>query len=117
MSTTTVRETGPQYATIPNSNAVPVKAPSYLIQPHIIAGGSLVALCADLTIFEPEPREMVKNARKTYVRSLPPQQRNEWMGSGLVMEKGTPGARKERRTQRREGVTRVHDWRTRLDEW
>ncbi|KUJ17765.1 uncharacterized protein LY89DRAFT_733591 [Mollisia scopiformis] len=118
MNTTTLRDMGPKYATLPKDNAVPIKAPSYLLQPNTPSGGTLTALCADMSVFEPEPRKMVQFARRpnvSYAQTKPVER--DIRRTSLVEQKGSPAARKERRSQRREGVVRVQDWRAHLNEW
>jgi hypothetical protein len=114
MSSAITREIGPKYLIEGHIDAQPIRAPTYLLQPNSIAGGNPVALCADLTLFEPEPRRVVYIPKDmVFVES---QHGGRWMKTSLVVKKGTPDARKDRRYQKGEGVRRVHDWRLRLNE-
>lgn len=115
MSSAITREMGPKYLIESHTDAHPIRAPTYLLQPNAIAGGNPVALCADLTLFEPEPRRIVHVPRDlVFVES---QTGGQWMRTSLVVDKGTPDAKKDRRYQKLEGVRRVHDWRKRQHEW
>lgn len=94
------------------ANVYAVKEPCYLLQ----AGGSGVVLCADLSVFDPKPQKQAQKPKlPNVVKPARKEEKTEATESGLVMEKGTEGARRERRSQRREGVTRVYDWRRELD--
>lgn len=118
ISTTITREAGPKYIMLPKStcneakaNVYAVKEPCYLLQ----AGGNGVVLCADLSVYDPNPQKQAQKPKlPNVVKSVAKEEKIERVESGLVMEKGTEGARRERRSQRRQGVTRVYDWRRNL---
>ncbi|CZR70105.1 uncharacterized protein PAC_20006 [Phialocephala subalpina] len=129
LSTTTTRESGPKYVIEPKAvlkeakpNVYAVKEPCYFLEK------SAVVLCADLSVYDPKPKVAVKKVQETKGTKVIQEvgqredvggviKAKEWKKSGLVMDKQTEGARRERRSQRREGVTRVYDWRRELDDF
>ncbi|KAE8446190.1 hypothetical protein EG329_012415 [Mollisiaceae sp. DMI_Dod_QoI] len=135
-STTITRDPGPKYAYLPVRTCIEpepklysVHEPSYIVQPNWISGegDGVVALCKDLSVFRLESETANKSqtegwkekgkgkSGKEPAGQMKRVDRIETVETGLIVEKGTAAARKDRRERKKERVMRVDGWRKQLD--